>query len=253
MPSCEMQLYKCQDLACSGEIDNGHFAFVADGHGTDRCINLLRSIDPIMIASKPNPTEYVFELMQALGDTKRSGTTFTFARIIAHNGKKKVQVWNVGDSETHVFVNGDLAYKTPPHNFLNPAELERTKPLLFSIEPVHAPFPVSPTRIELVLSPVGNFKTGETLALSMAYGHNNMTGFEPTYWENEYEETDVVRAVCGSDGFFDMVVTDLSKTAEELAAEAADRWKQKWEFFDGKTTVVTTFRDYDDVAVAICP
>jgi serine/threonine protein phosphatase PrpC len=253
MPFCEIQLYKRQDLARSGELDNGHFAFVADGHGTDQCIKLLRSIDPIMIASKPNPAEYVFELMQAIGDTTLSGTTFTFARIVPHNGKRKVQVWNVGDSETHVFVNGALVYKTPPHNFLNEAELERIKPFISYIDPVRAPFPVSSTRAELVLSPVGHFKTGESLALSMAYGHNNMTGFAPSYWENEYEETDVVRAVCGSDGFFDMLVTDLSKTAEELATEAADRWKQKWEFFDGKSTVVTAFGDYDDVAVAICP
>ena len=249
--SSEVHIGKCQDVARSGQIENGYFAYVADGHGTDRCIKHISSLDPVMVASKPNPAEYIFEIIEALGDTKHSGSTFTFARVICHNGKKKVQVYNVGDSETHVFVNGELVYKTTPHNFLNEAEVARTKLLVSSISQVRKPFPVSPTRAELVLSPVGNFKAGETLALSMALGHNNMTGLATTIWENEYEATDDVRAVCGSDGLFNMLVTDLWRTAEELTKEAADRWCQTWELFDGNTTTYTALSEYDDVSVAI--
>jgi hypothetical protein len=64
----------------------------------------------------------------------------------------------------------------------------------------------------------------------------------------------VIRVVCGSDGFFDMLVDGLAtKTAEQLAGEAAERWNQVWEFFDGNTTVRTTYGGcVDDVAVAIC-
>ena len=252
MPKAERQIGSGQDYAACGEVDNIRYAFVADGHGSSRCIEALRSIDPDMIATKPNPCDYLFEFVQALGNTHRTGFTFTFARVVKNAGYQKIQVWNVGDSETHVYVNGSLVHKTTPHNFLDPSEVERTKSLVNVVDQTKAPFPVSADRVELVLSPVGNFKCGENLALSMAYGHNNMTGFNPSFWELDVADTDLVRAVCGSDGFFDMLVTDLHRPADELADEAAARWHKQWEFFDGKTTIATNYGDVlDDVAVAV--
>jgi len=253
MPIAERQIGSGQDYAACGEVDDMRYAFVADGHGTNRCINYIRSVDPNLIASQPNPAQYLFDNVAALGDTTRSGFTFTFARVVKKSdGGLAIQVYNVGDSETHVHVNDVLVHKTTPHTFLNPVEVERTKPLMEQVIPTCAPFPVSPTRVELVLSPEGIFNTGERLAMSMAFGHNNMTGFEPSYWEVNVAETDKIHIVCGSDGFFGMLVTDLFRTADELADEAADRWQQQWNFFDGVKTVRTNYGGgYDDVAVAI--
>lgn len=252
MQKAERQIGSGQDYAACGEVDNMCYAFVADGHGSARCIEYIRSIDPDLIASEPDPCAYLFDMVRALGDTRLSGFTFTFVRVFKNEASKKIQVWNVGDSETHVFINGSLDYKTPPHDFLNDAEVERTKDLVEHVHQSKAPFPVSADRVELVLSPTGYFKNDEKLTLSMAFGHNNATGFEPSLWEREVSLSDEVRAVCGSDGFFNMLVDDLSKDADELADEAAGRWQKKWEFFDGEKTVTTSYgSDFDDVAVAV--
>ena len=247
MSCAERQIGSKQDYAVCGETEGTRFAFVADGHGTSKCIDFLRSIDPVSIATAENPPDFIFELLQSIGNTFQSGFTFTFARIV-HN---KIQVWNVGDSETHVFLDGALVYKTPAHSFLNDAELERTKHLVSVVNPTKAPFPVSDGRVELVLSPTGMFTTGENLVMTMAFGHNNMTGLVPSFWERDVG-AESIRIVGGSDGFFDMLVPIHAGTADELADAAVERWQQQWEFFDGKNVVMTNYGGgYDDVAVFV--
>jgi serine/threonine protein phosphatase PrpC len=254
MPFAERQIGSGQDYAMCGEVEHlqMRFAFVADGHGSSKCIDFIRSLDPATIASHPDPPSYVFYQMQDIGDTYHSGFAFTFARVFNRESGALIQVWNVGDAETHVHVNKELVYQTPAHNFTNEDEIKRTKPFIETIHPVTAPFPVSDREVELVLSPEGLFKTGETLVLSMAYGHNNMTGFEPSFWEQEVPHADKIHIVCGSDGFFDMLVTDLHHPVEVLANQAAERWAQQWSYFDGKRQCMTNYGGgYDDVAVAI--
>lgn len=244
----ERQIGRGQDCARAGIVDDVHYAFVADGHGSSKCIDALREINLNELALSENPCDYVQARMVALGSTYKSGFTFAFARV----RNNTVQVWTVGDAEARIFFNGVLVHETTPHTFLNEVELARTASLVDFVEMTKAPFPVSPTRVELVPSPIGHFKNGENLVPSMAFGHDNVTGLEPAFYEATCDG--VIRVVCGSDGFFDMLIDGLdTKTADQLASEAAERWNQTWEFFDGKTTVRTTYGGgFDDVAVAIC-
>lgn len=242
--SAVRQIGNGQDHAVSGSVCGMMYAAVMDGHGSNKCIDFVRSVNFDEVMSSPDPPIFLHELIKGIGDTFKSGFTFTCARVI----DDCVQVFNVGDSETHVFMNGEIVYHTPIHNFSNEGELQRTSKLC-EVTPVFAPFPVSSTRIENILSPVGAFHTGENLALSMAYGHNNMTGFNASFWEMEIHGT--LRVVCGSDGLHDMLV-DLTGTADTMVNEAVRRWQKNWEYFDGKTTAIANYAgEYDDVSVAI--
>lgn len=243
----ELQIGSGQDCARAGTVDGVRYAVVADGHGSSKCINDFREINFDEMALSENPCDYIQARMVVLGTTYKSGFTFAFARI----RDNIVQVWTVGDAEARIFLNGVLVHETTPHTFLNEVEVARTAAFV-DVEMTKAPFPVSATRAEFVSSPVGHFTNGETLVPSMAFGHDNVTGLAPAYYEATLDG--VIRVVCGTDGFFDMLIDGLdTKTAQQLAGEAAARWNQTWEFFDGKNTVRTTYGGVvDDVAVAIC-
>lgn len=246
LSSAERQIGSGQDYAICGTAYGIPYAAVMDGHGSDQCIDFVRSLNFDDVMTSPDPAIFLHNLIKGSGDTFKSGFTFTCARVV---DDIRVQVWNVGDSETHVFgKNGEHIYKTPTHTFSNNDELERTRALCV-VNPVFAPFPISSTRIENILSPVGVFHTGENLALSMAYGHNNMTGFNPSFWEMDVNGP--FRIVCGSDGLHDMLV-ELTGSADEMVDEAARRWQMDWMYFDGKTTSMANYAGgYDDVSVAV--
>jgi hypothetical protein len=168
--------------------------------------------------------------------------------------KNTIEVWNVGDSTTVVFINDELVYTTPKHNFSNPSEINRVQDqkLVSFIRPGKSPFPVSETTIENIESPVGVFPNHEHLVPSQTYGHGGMTGFEPSEKKIVFQPTDKVRIVCGSDVLFDMLVDVKNGSAKNLVQEAFRRWhKQDWLFIDGKTQIRTNYCDADDISCAI--
>ena len=245
----ERQLGSGQDYAVCGTVGNTRYVGVLDGHGNSRCIDFARSLDFNEVAAAPDPAIYLHGAVKSIGDTYRSGFTFTFARVTTRSETEFVEVWNVGDSETRVYLDGKAVYQTTEHNFLNESEIGRTAHLC-TVKAVDAPFPVSEDRIENKLSPVGQFYTGEDLVPSMAFGHNDMTGMAASYWAMKFSGS--LRVVCGSDGFFDMLVPTETGSADELADEAARRWQKNWVYFDGKKTQLANFAGaYDDVAVAV--
>ena len=77
---------------------------------------------------------------------------------------------------------------------------------------------------------------------------DNMTGFAPSEKHIEFKPTDKVRIVCGSDGFFDMWMKDLSGDAFSMADEAERQWRKMWKYGESMT-------DYggviDDISVAV--
>lgn len=242
--ACERQTGSGQDYAVRGQVDNIQYMCVCDGHGSDKCIDLIRDLDFDVIASAENPALAIFTKVQAGGNMFRSGATFTFARVC----ETTIDVYSIGDAETHVFINGQLVYKTDIHTFTNPAEIERTRTFV-CYDKSMAPFPISATEVANVLSPVGSFNTGEKLVPSQSLGHNNMTGFAPCEKHLQFKPTDKVRIVCGSDGFFDMWMQDISTgSATELVDEAERQWRQTWLY--GKTKT-----DYggiiDDISVTV--
>jgi serine/threonine protein phosphatase PrpC len=246
MQTIELQYGSGQDYAVSGYAGPYQFIGVFDGHGGPKCIDFIRGLNMNDMARAANPIKAIFDKVQGAGDMWRSGSTCTFARISGTS----IDVYNMGDSETHVFINGACVYSTDVHTFTNPSEVARTKALVKYVDPVKAPFPTSPSEVCDVLSPVGFFITGEMLVPSQSLGHNNMTGCDPSEKRIEFNPTDKVRIVCGSDGFFDMWTKDLlgSGSSESLALEAARQWRQPWNYNGSYTTYGDTI---DDISLAI--
>ena len=261
MMAITLQLGNAQDYVVKGSFqkDNEEYDYVAamDGHGTgynrDSCISLLRNLDFTVVAQQPNPVEYIRQ--QLLGHNLiNSGSTFTFARI--NKTKQQIEIINVGDSMTAVFINDKLVYTTPIHCFQNPEEVERTKSLIREIRSSTAPKPVNDTDVHLVESNVGVWNTGEVLVPTQSFGHNNMTGLAPISHNISYELEDKVRVICGTDGFWDMKMIDYPHIAVESAIRlvnlAERKWKQQWMYFDGQhNPVQTSFDDADDIGIAI--
>jgi serine/threonine protein phosphatase PrpC len=262
------QLGSKQDLAVCGEYEKGHyFVGVLDGHGTDVCIRELRKMDYNEIASSENPAQYIFERVEGLNmNLYGTGSTFTFAKIIVDDDIQ-IQISNVGDSETIVFINGSLVYESEIHCISNMCEQERVASYLQyprPITPAWAPIPISETKVTNVRSDICNFITGEKLVPTQSLGHNNMTGYKPNIHTITCKITDKVRIVCGSDGLWDMIMKENEKdmndlktmNINELLMKAEVRWTQMWEYAADPTKlnefIQTTFGgSYDDVSVAM--
>jgi serine/threonine protein phosphatase PrpC len=212
-----------QDYFVSGQVGDMYYLGVMDGHGRHACIDYVRTLDFDLIASQPDPAQALWDNIQSSGNNfAGSGCTFTFARIT-----HLIEVWNVGDSETHVYVN-DLEFYTESHTFHNPKEIERTKHLVHFIRPTTAPKVTSAQDIQDLPSFTGYFNNGDTLVPSQSMGHNGITGFAPHKLVIPYKPTDRVRVVCVTDGVTDMKV-DLSEgNAFDIANEADRKWKQPW-------------------------
>ena len=237
---------KNQDFVGTGRIQDIDYIFAFDGHGTDKVIHQIRSMNMDDIASASNPVLAVHERL--VGDTYRSGATMAFARIQGN----RVETYNCGDSQVHVYVNGTRVHHSTTHTFTNFEEIKRTQSRVSSIKPTKAPFPVSDTVIQDVLSPTGRFVTGEELVPSQALGHNDMTGLAPEYFTVTVSPTDHLRIIVGSDGFWDMLVDPSKGTAKALTQEAHRRWMQTWTYESGGQSVRTDFGgDIDDVSVAV--
>jgi serine/threonine protein phosphatase PrpC len=253
------QMDKCQDIGVHGVYDKGYYIGAFDGHGTNACVNVLRTLDYAQVANNP------LNIINALDNVSyyNSGSTMNFTTIQVGD-EIVVTNYNAGDSECLIFVNGELVFESVPHTLSRPGERARLAPFLCEVRPVTgawAPIPLSAIRMTVHRSDISNFKTGESIVPTMALGHNNMTGFEPDINTLRFNKTDHVRIVSGSDGFWGMIVKELDEDRlkraklEELVTFAEKRWKQKWEYVaDIKkpdSFEVTTFPGYDDITVCI--
>jgi len=255
------QLGDVQDHVVKGSftINNDEYDYISamDGHGNsytkDVCITLLRNMDFDIVAQSPNPVEYIQSQLVNY-NLFNTGSTFTFARI--NKTQRRIEVINIGDSMTAVFKNNKLIYTTPKHCFQNSNEIERTKSLVTYIRQQKAPFPINDTDVHLIELNVGVWNTGEILVPTQSFGHNNMTGIDPSCEIIYYEPEDKVRIICGTDGFWDMKMIDYPYIALESAIRlvnvAERKWKQQWMYYDGiNTPVQTTFEEADDIGIAV--
>ena len=257
MSSCK-QMDKSQDLAVHGKYENGYYIGVFDGHGTDKCINILHTLNYDNIAKNP------LKIIECLDtDLYNSGSTMNFTTVEIKD-EIIVTNYNAGDSECIIYVNGELVFESVPHTLNKPGERDRLKPLLLDIRPytgAWAPIPLSATRMTVHRSDICNYKTGEKLVPTMALGHNNMTEFHPDVHTLRFKKTDHVRIVSGSDGFWGMIVKDLDKEIlktlklKELMDFVEKRWKQEWEYAadinNPDRIEMTCFPGYDDISLCI--
>lgn len=252
------QLDKGQDLAVHGKYEKGYYIGVFDGHGTHKCIDILRGLDYSVIANDPlKIINWTNEWLYNSGSTMNFTTIQVEDEIIVTN-------YNAGDSECIIFVNGKLVFESVSHTLYKPGERARLIPFLNTNKPYTggwAPIPLSDTRITVQRSDICNFKTGESIVPTMSLGHNNMTGFDPDVVTMRFKLTDHVRIISGSDGFWGMIIKSFDEdklktyTLEQLIDFAEARWRQEWEYAaDNKNTnnfEKTRFPGYDDIAVSV--
>ena len=253
------QMDKRQDIGVHGLYDKGYYIGAFDGHGTNKCVNVLRTLDYAQVANDP------LQIIHALDNTSyyNSGATMNFTTIQVED-QIIVTNYNAGDSECMIFVNGQLVFESVSHTLNRPGERARLAPLLSEFKPITpawAPIPKSASRMTVHRSDISNFNTGESIVPTMALGHNNMTGFDPDIDVLRFNKTDHVRIVSGSDGFWGMIVKDIDQEVlkhaklEELVAFAEKRWKQEWEYVADITKPnsfeVTSFPSYDDITVCL--
>jgi serine/threonine protein phosphatase PrpC len=235
-----------QDRAWSGRVGDMDYIMVADGHGTNKCIHQLSTMNMDEIASSENPVLAASTQLQ--GDLYGSGATFAVGRRFP----TRVELFNCGDTCIELYINGKKVYRSTQHTFTNSAEVERTKSLVSKIVQTLAPFPVSYTEVKDILSPLGHFNTGEKMVPSQSLGHNNMSGLAPDVYVHEVSPMDHVRMVAGSDGFWDMLVSTENGTAKELAEHAHRQWLKKWDYmWNGRMSQTDYGGEIDDISVAI--
>jgi len=263
----EKQLYKSQDFALVGSsIDENGISFdylvVCDGHTKDTCIDAIRSFnfDEIMKKEKP-----IIELNKRLWATFKnfinSGSTCILAKIY----ESHVYIEYVGDSQIIVFIDDERVYLSEPHTLDNESEVKRIKDILLGYNDEKSPKLVSPTRIALLDTKRCVFNKNLCIIPTQTFGHNGATGFAPTSKRIDFTQTQHVRIIAASDGFWDMIylpdleeINDLKRMSpNDLLLKAENRWKQDWIYSedqnetDESKIVTSNFGDmFDDIAIA---
>jgi hypothetical protein len=241
------EMCKGQDHAYHGIFidedtgETGKWGMITDGHGSNTCINYLRSIPQIdmnKVMGNASPAEALFKMVNRFAEIwsrEVSGATMCLVKIY----RDRVVCINVGDSQAAVYKNGELAFITETHDSFNEKEIAR-----LNKENPNIDFYVSQSieittdgKMHSVPSRYVIHNTNITLALTQALGHCGITGCAPDTTTIPYGPEDTVRIVIGSDGFWDMVVQKdaaevLSfgdKSSDELLKFSVDRWLQPWE------------------------
>jgi serine/threonine protein phosphatase PrpC len=296
-----IQLCKKQDDAYEGIHINPltgekyQYGIIIDGHGYDYTVAVIRDIleeEMKVILNSENPhleiqsriEEKYKHRMTNLQEniysreTKQdieysmysSGTTFLLCKLY----ENRIEIFSIGDSEAYVYINDNLAYHNPVHNWDNKDERDRllARPDIH-IRPVFSSVPriISPTKagftkstcIEYIDAITGNLLT--KLVPTQSLGHNSITQFLPERFTIPIQESDKIKIVLASDGLWDVFCPEhpddhstlLELDANELANLAESRWIQEWEVaidisepdvvYDTKSKYPEN--SYDDVAV----
>jgi len=261
------QLSACQDQTFQGDFidestgETGKWAMVTDGHGSDICINFIRSIPLNHFMGKPNPVEALAEHINLNADIPHfecSGSTICLVKVYSD----RVVCINAGDSQAAVYKNGELVFMTEEHNPSNKKERERLETIpgfrYLSSNNIKV---VSPTQLRGITTEYACWPDGLKLAITQALGHNSRTGLAPDVTTIYYDQTDALQVVIGSDGLWDMVNKDdpeelnafATMTSDQVVTFATNRWKQMWDMAPEDTpdtwtkSRFTRSCDFDDV------
>jgi hypothetical protein len=270
--STEIQLSKKQDYTVKGsykDVETGEqFEWLAlfDGHGDNTIINTIRNTDltPFIIHENPPlALQSYLSKNRVLSRHYSSGTTMCLARVY----KDKIQTFSVGDSHIVIYEEDVPVYRNELHKWENIQEKERLLKMDPKITAMDSSgFTVVSTNTMIASNPVYiNYSNGKSLAPSQAIGHNNITGISPEIFEMPIKINIRYRVLLASDGVFDVLAKNedtklefSSKTSDEIARFAEDRWKQEWYLAntddDFKPIPGTQFRftlpsEFDDISV----
>ena len=296
-PSCSIEGFvlgmdKNQDLEFHGtsfseEFGDYSWGVLMDGHGTSEFINKMKELDWGNIMSQDDPWDELHKILiniKCSYGRQSTGSTLLMMRSFSN----RVETISIGDSQIVIYKNGEIVYKSNPHNLKNPLEVERLRNM-----------PPGSWNKQIMKNPVSLIRSSNTirakvseyisfdcytqfdtlLAMSQSIGHDNCTGYEPEKNVVYFEPEDTVRCILGSDGLFDMILLEhailqeppltpeevqdilqdqqdmLNLSSEELVRKAEMRWKQKWNFrwsiADYSKVIETSFGGYDDISVIV--
>ena len=220
---------------------------VFDGHGGQRsnasehCISRLRDADMANLLHQRNPINAIIEYLRErqYHYLRITGSTCSVARIYPKS--RRIECYNVGDSQTFIFLDGKMEYVNRPHNPTNTFELARLDKLYgrgrytFSNMSWRTET-LSSTEITMVPAQHLRFPSGLQLSPTQSLGHHDETGYDIEAYICNYNENQCVKVVVVSDGVTDMLSlcdpNDLSILCNLNANEIADvvdgRWHQTW-------------------------
>jgi serine/threonine protein phosphatase PrpC len=264
------QLRSGQDYICKGngkDVFTGElFSWVMlnDGHGTDSCINFIRSIpeekkSEIMGTEEPIHT-LVQHIEQSAGISiyESSGATAIIVKIYAD----RAICINCGDSQFLVFKNEELIHISKEHTSNNEKEKERIIGLGHRFIPSKGIKVISETEMIQVYAEYAIFHEKDQLGTTQALGHNSKTGYAPDTFIVNFEKDSSYRIMLGSDGIFDMTMLDnpndilkmRTNTSQEICDWIVGRWKQEWiGIVDGIEQFKFSYSNehMDDVSVSV--
>jgi len=239
------QMSKGQDYVCNGKGVDSHtgeefeWALLNDGHGTNTCIQFIRSI-PIEKKSELMGTlEPIHAFAKHIDDSRKihpwdsTGATVLITKCY----KDRIVCLSSGDSQFMVFKDGDLIHISKEHNTSNQEERQRIIEKGYKIEPSSAFKLLSESTMtsasaEYIIFPNDQRK----LACTQALGHNSRTGYFPEKIVIPLEGGSSYRIVMGSDGIFDMTMLEnkediqflQTKSSQEICNKSTNRWLQEW-------------------------
>lgn len=233
--------------------------YTFDGHGRNETIHAIDKMPLEEIAKLQYPLAEILRLLDVRArelvksnknGLNSTGSTYILTRVYAN----RMVINYCGDSEVMVFKNGVKVLETIPHNVYNPTEMTRIQAICHLNTPekggdLSLLSKDTITMVEsnrLKLHNPNTFEHENTLAPTMALGHNRLTGYDfvdgvegaiPDYIV-EFDETDEIVLVQGTDGLWDMVIKDdpddindlLTLDAVELVKKYRDRWFQTWNY-----------------------
>jgi serine/threonine protein phosphatase PrpC len=269
------KMYKGQDYVCHGNgIDSEtgesfRWVMLNDGHGTDTCINFIRSIPDAKkseLIGKPDPISTLANYIDAsrcVFKYESSGATAVILKCYANRG----EVITSGDSQAVIFKDSEVVYITKEHNCYNEKERERLTTRGISFVQSTNIKVIAHNQIMNVPADYALFRENYHLACTQALGHNSITGYAPDKFIIPFEEGSTYKFVLGSDGLFDMTMLDndndiavlREKNGDEILAWCMDRWLQEWNgdvSEKGKHAFYYKKEECDDISVAtidICP
>ena len=231
-------LDKKQDFVWEA-IQNGIlYSIVADGHGKSVVVNWLKSKSDeyfISICDETKPTETLEKHLLEEAHTFDSGACIS---IIRTNMNTNVEVFNLGDTMTQIYKNGEKIAQSESHNWNNLSEYERkiNEGATFSNELMMARLPeiTNNPHITMIKGQRCNHTSSTNLQITRAMGHSGNTGSNYGYLSIDFARDDDIKIITASDGVWDVVHENESlatySTAAELVNFAAHRWCANWNY-----------------------
>lgn len=268
------KMYKGQDETFTGKYidENGEefdWCMIADGHGYDLCIDILRNMDKQQlnsIISNSNPINMLAEHINTVFKNKRYNFTSGSTACLVKCHANYIEVINCGDSQAAVFKNNELVLITEEHNWKNKSEKERLQKLHKNIlfKPSTDIKVVGEHDLMGVYSEYIDYPDGTYIACTQSLGHNGITGCSPSTSTVYFNETDRIKVIVGSDGLWDMILKDnieemkmlSSMNGNDILQFAINRWLQPWNMFKENNPTDITIASYrkeqcDDVGVIV--